>query len=55
MEQELLHRHKKAIDILGTLGKLADFRTTLKCIKCTYAVAGLIIEHYGGMTLEGFI
>ncbi|TAQ89091.1 hypothetical protein B7494_g2564 [Chlorociboria aeruginascens] len=55
MEQELLHPPEKAIDILGALGKLADFRTTLKYNNWTYAVAGLIIEHYSGTTLEGFM
>jgi CubicO group peptidase (beta-lactamase class C family) len=46
-----LHPPDKAIAILGALSKTAEFRLTLKYHNWTYAVAGLIIEQYSGMTI----
>ncbi|KAK4443224.1 beta-lactamase/transpeptidase-like protein [Podospora aff. communis PSN243] len=55
MEQELLLPPNEAINVLGDLNKLADFRTTIKYNNWTYAVAALIIEKLAGKSVEEFM
>lgn len=55
MQQELLLPPNEAINVLGDLNRLAEFRTTIKYNNWKYAVAVLLIEKMTGKPLEEFM
>ncbi|KAJ8133195.1 hypothetical protein O1611_g426 [Lasiodiplodia mahajangana] len=55
MQQDLLLPPQQAINILGDLTKIADFRTTIKYNNWTYAMAVLLIERTTGKSVEEFM